>query len=50
MGGKYSVCARNLNDVCWSVADYNLSFIKWVFLGIKCFIKYEVVSMEKHGR
>lgn len=49
MGGKYSICARNLCDKAWMVCDYNLSFIRWVFLGIKCFIKYDVVSMEKHG-
>ena len=49
MGGKWSVCARNLHDKGWQVSDYNLSFIRWLFLGIKCFIKYEVVSMEKHG-
>ena len=49
MGGKYSICARNLEDKVWQVCNYNLNFIKWLFLGIKCFIKYEVVSMEKHA-
>ena len=49
MGGRYSICARNLKDKEYAVCDYNISFIKWIFLGIKCFIKYEVVSMEKHG-
>jgi len=50
MGGKYSVKARNYDDGYLRIAEYNLSFIRWVFLGIKCFIKYDVVSMGKHGR
>ena len=49
MGGKYSICARNLEDKSWTVCDYNLSFIRWIILGIRCFMKYDVVSMEKHG-
>ena len=49
MGGKYSICARNLKDKGWSVCEYNLSFLRWLLLGIRCFMKFEVVSMEKHG-
>ena len=49
MDGKYSISARNLKDKEYAVLNYDLSFIKWIFLGIKCFIKYEVVSVEKHA-
>lgn len=49
MGGKYSIAARNYADETYAVMKYNLTFLRWVALGIKCFIKYDVVSMEKHG-
>lgn len=49
MGGKYSITARNYADEAYAVLNYNLTFLHWIMLGIKCFIKYDVVSMEKHG-
>lgn len=49
MGGKYSITAKNLNDKIWKVCDYNLSFVKFIFKGIYCLIKYDVVTLGKHG-
>lgn len=49
MGGRWSITARNLTDKAWEVCDYNLSFARFVFLGIKCLIKYDVVELGKHG-
>jgi hypothetical protein len=49
MGGKYSIVARNHDDESYVVMNYKLTFLHWIVLGIKCFIKYDVVSMEKHG-
>lgn len=52
MGGKYSVCARNLEtDPC--ALDYDLytdSIIKFVIASIKCFIKYDTVMVGKIGK
>ena len=49
MGGRWSIEARNLHDKGWEVSNYNLPFIRWIFTGIYCFIKYDVVIMGKHG-
>ena len=49
MGGKYSITAKNLNDKVWCVCNYNLSLVKFIFNGIHCLIKYDVVSLGKHG-
>ena len=49
MGGKYSVTARNLDDYCWLYTLYTDSFIKFIYASIKCFIKYDVVALGKHG-
>ena len=49
MGGRWSITARNLKDDCEQVCNYNLSFIKWVFMSIYCLCKYEVVIIGKHG-
>lgn len=49
MGGKWSICARNLNDKCWIICDYNLSLSSFIFKGIYCLIKYKVVELGKHG-
>ena len=49
IGGKYSITAQNLNDKVWCVCDYNLSLVKFIFKGIYCLIKYDVVSLGKHG-
>ena len=49
MGGKYYVTARNLDNYCWLYALYTDSFIKFIYASIKCFIKYDVVALGKHG-
>ena len=36
MGGRWSVRARNLNDKCWIICDYNLSLLSFIFKGIYC--------------
>ena len=50
MGGKYSVCARNLKENAWGICDYNCNFFKCIYLAIKCFVKYDVVQVGKHGK
>lgn len=49
MGGKWSICARNLYDKCLIVSDYNCNLFKFIFKGIYCLIKYDVVELGKHG-
>ena len=49
MGGRWSICARNLDDKYWIVCDYNLSLVNFIFKEIYCLIKYEVVELGKHG-
>ena len=50
MGGKYSVEARNLHDKFWPVVEYTNNFFKFIILSIKCFKKYDVVLLGKHGK
>lgn len=49
MGGRWSVCARNLWDKGWVVCDYNCNFLEFIFKGTYCLIKYEVADLGKHG-
>lgn len=49
MGGKYSICARNLDNKCPQYSNYYLSLFGFIFKGIYCLIKYDVVSLQKHG-
>jgi hypothetical protein len=49
MGGRWSVEARNVDDVEWAVCDYNLTFFGWFCKSIYCLCRYEVVIIEKHG-
>ena len=49
MGGRWSIEARNLKDDSLAVCDYHLSFIGWLFKGLYCICKYDVVIMGKHG-
>jgi hypothetical protein len=49
MGGKWSIEARNSDDLTWKYCNYNLSFIGFIIKGISCLIKYDVVILGKHG-
>ena len=49
MGGRWSVLARNLDDDSWAVMDYNQNLLGFIFKGIHCLIKYDVVELGKHG-
>ena len=48
MGGKYSICARQLDDKVWTVCDYHnpliIILLKWMY----CMVKYDVVTLGKH--
>ena len=50
MGGKWSICARNLTDKCYQVCDHNCNLLQFIFKGVYCLIKYEIVKLGKHGR
>jgi hypothetical protein len=50
MGGKYSITARNINDNSWEICDYSLNLFQFIFKGIYCLIKYDVVNLGKHGK
>lgn len=50
MGGKYSIIARNKNDICWEYDDYYVKNVLMLFFkAIYCFAKYEIVEIVKHG-
>lgn len=50
MGGKYSITARNKDDICWEYNDYRIPNILVLFFkAIYCFAKYEIVEVGKHG-
>jgi hypothetical protein len=49
MGGTYSVIARNKKDIAWKESIYTDSFLKFLWNAARCFMKYEVVSLGKHG-
>lgn len=48
MGGKWSVTARYYDSPVWEYSNYNLSFVGFIFKGVYCLIKYDVVNLEKH--
>lgn len=49
MGGRYSVISRNVDDAVWDYDLYTNSFLKFIIASVKCFMKYEVVQLGKHG-
>ena len=49
MGGKYSVIARQLDDMAWQYDWYGNSFIVFIAKAIYALTKYEVVDIGKHG-
>jgi hypothetical protein len=49
MGGRWSIEARNLDDNYWQYSNYSLNLFQFIFKGIYCLIKYEVVILGKHG-
>ena len=42
MGGKYSVTARQIEDLAWSYDLYTNNLIKFICAVIYCVIKYEI--------
>lgn len=49
MGGRCSVVARNSDDFAWCYSLYTNNIFKFIIASVKCFIKYEIVSLGKHG-
>lgn len=49
MGGKYSVIARQLDDMAWQYDWCGNSFIVFVVEAVYALMKYEVVDIGKHG-
>ena len=49
MGGKYSVIARQLDDMAWQYDWYGNSLIVFIAKAIYALSKYEVVDIGKHG-
>lgn len=49
MGRRWSITARNTNDLGWIVCDYNLNLIQFILKGIYCLFKFEIVDLGKHG-
>lgn len=49
MGDKYSVIARNLDDIVWQYGWYGHSLIKFISKSIYALTHYEVVQIGKHG-
>ena len=45
MGGKYSVIAKNYNDLPWQFDLYTNNLIKFLGAVIYCVIKYEIVDI-----
>ena len=45
MGGKYSVIARNYDDMVWQYDLYANNLIKFIGAVIYCVIKYEIVDI-----
>lgn len=49
MGGKYSIAARNIDDIYWKYDLQTNNIFKFIIFSVKCFIKYDVVALGKHG-
>ena len=49
MGGKWSILAKAYDDITWEYSSYGLSLMGFIFKGIYCLVKYDVVVLGKHG-
>lgn len=49
MGGKYSIIARNLDDLAWQYDWYGNSLIMFISKSVYALTHYEVVQIGKHG-
>ena len=49
MGRKYSITARNIDDIYWKYDLQTNNIFKFIIFSVKCFIKYDVVTLGKHG-
>lgn len=47
MGGKYSIIARNLDDLAWQYGWYGNSFIKFICKSVYALAHYEVVQIGR---
>ena len=45
MGGKYSITARNYDDIVWRYDLYTNNLIVFLKACIKCLVKYELVEI-----
>ena len=45
MGGKYSITARNYDDIAWQYDLYTNNLIAFLKACIKCLVKYELVEI-----
>lgn len=49
MGGRFSITARNKKDIAWKESIYTDDLWKFLLNAVRCFVKYEVVVLGKHG-
>ena len=47
MGGKYSIIARNLDDLAWQYGWYGNSFSKFICKSVYALAHYEVVQIGR---
>ena len=45
MSGKYSITARNYDDIVWRYDLYTNNLITFIKARIKCLVKYELVKI-----
>ena len=48
MSGKYYVSARNHDEYIWNYGCFTNSFLKFIFVTIKCLIKYDIVISKRN--
>lgn len=42
-----SVCAKDNNNANWIVTEYNLNFIQFIKIGLRCYRMFDIVEMKK---
>ena len=46
---QYSIIARNIDDIVWEYDLQTNNIFKFIICSVKYFIKYDVVTLGKHG-